>query len=41
MSLQVDTRPEKVSLENEWAELRLSGKLPERRSNHCSFIVND
>lgn len=25
----------------EWSEVRLSGKLPERRSNHCSFIVND
>mmetsp|Transcript_1266 Transcript_1266/g.2291 ORF Transcript_1266/g.2291 Transcript_1266/m.2291 type:complete len:474 (-) Transcript_1266:82-1503(-) len=24
-----------------WSEVRLSGKLPERRSNHCSFIVND
>jgi N-acetylneuraminic acid mutarotase len=21
--------------------VRLAGKLPERRSNHCSFIVND
>lgn len=26
---------------SEWSEIRLSGKLPERRSNHCSFIVND
>ena len=25
----------------QWSEIRLSGKLPERRSNHCSFIVND
>ena len=25
----------------DWHEVRLSGKLPERRSNHCSFIVND
>jgi hypothetical protein len=25
----------------EWCEVRLSGKLPERRSNHSSFIVND
>ena len=24
-----------------WSEVRLAGKLPERRSNHCSFIVND
>lgn len=24
-----------------WSEIRLKGKLPERRSNHCSFIVND
>jgi len=33
-----------VSKDNEnlcWSEIRLSGKLPERRSNHCSFIVND
>lgn len=29
-------------LENEgWYELRLQGKLPERRSNHCSFITHD
>jgi hypothetical protein len=26
---------------SEWSEIRLSGKLPERRSNHCSFIVTD
>jgi hypothetical protein len=24
-----------------WSEVRLAGKLPERRSNHCSFIVKD
>jgi len=24
---------------DDWLELRLQGKLPERRSNHCSFIV--
>lgn len=24
-----------------WNEVRLSSKLPERRSNHCSWIVND
>jgi len=24
-----------------WVELRLQGKLPERRSNHCSFIAKD
>ena len=24
----------------QWGEVRLQGKLPERRSNHCSFIVN-
>jgi hypothetical protein len=23
---------------DDWVELRLQGKLPERRSNHCSFI---
>ena len=22
-----------------WIEVRLLGKLPERRSNHCSFIL--
>jgi len=28
---------------DDWLELRLQGKLPERRSNHCSFIccIND
>lgn len=25
----------------DWAEVRLQGNLPERRTNHCSFIVND
>jgi len=24
---------------DDWIELRLQGKLPERRSNHCSFVV--
>jgi predicted RNA binding protein YcfA (HicA-like mRNA interferase family) len=47
----VDTREQEMmedrdSLENEvendgWFELRLQGKLPERRSNHCSFIMNN
>ena len=23
-----------------WAEIRLAGKLPERRSNHAAFIAN-
>ncbi len=22
----------------EWFEIRVQGKLPERRSNHCAFI---
>jgi len=22
-----------------WIEVRLQGKLPERRSNHCAFII--
>lgn len=25
----------------DWSEVRLQGNLPERRTNHCSFIVND
>jgi hypothetical protein len=24
-----------------WAEVRMPGALPERRTNHCSFIVGD
>jgi len=27
--------------ENEWMEVRLQGKLPERRSNHCAFVVHN
>ena len=40
-NLSVDVSPAKVKAECEWNEVRLSGKLPERRSNHCSFIVNE
>lgn len=28
-----------IDCEN-WIEVRLQGKLPERRSNHCAFIAN-
>lgn len=24
-----------------WAEVRVQGKLPERRSNHCSFVTHE
>ena len=25
----------------DWSEVRLQGNLPERRTNHASFVVND
>jgi hypothetical protein len=25
-------------LQDEWFEIRVQGKLPERRSNHCAFV---
>jgi len=39
LKVQVAAQPSDIDLN--WSEIRLSGKLPERRSNHCSFIVND
>jgi hypothetical protein len=35
------TQLESNTNSDDWSEVRLAGKLPERRSNHCSFIVND
>lgn len=29
-----------VSQSDSWIEVRLQGKLPERRSNHCAFIMS-
>lgn len=41
--LHVNTREERKSTEivdpDNWIEVRLLGKLPERRSNHCAFIL--
>jgi len=43
---QIDTSMNKSAAANyeaidqdSWIEVRLSGKLPERRSNHCAFIL--
>lgn len=35
----MNDREEMKRDEGGWVELRLQGKLPERRSNHCSFIA--
>ena len=31
----------KIVQEGEWIEVRIEGKLPERRSNHASFIYEN
>mmetsp|Transcript_30655 Transcript_30655/g.47031 ORF Transcript_30655/g.47031 Transcript_30655/m.47031 type:complete len:135 (-) Transcript_30655:282-686(-) len=41
MSEEVPRAQETADSMTPWSEVRLTGKLPERRSNHCSFIVND
>jgi hypothetical protein len=33
-------QPEKQAVIGEWSEIRVQGKLPERRSNHAAFIQN-
>jgi len=43
--LHVNTQEERKAVAGElidsdnWIEVRLQGKLPERRSNHCAFIL--
>lgn len=33
-------QPEKQAKIGDWSEIRVQGKLPERRSNHAAFIQN-
>ena len=38
---KLDIKPLKTQneMESAWVEIKLQGKLPERRSNHCSWIT--